>query len=100
VDWGAIVTSLEGAGLDVQPPVTQRDTLLALGITDLDLRLRAEHREAVETGAGAAAVRALSRRHTLRALLDPGGLGGLQVVVGTKSVAWPLGRANGQRATR
>jgi SAM-dependent MidA family methyltransferase len=101
VDWGAIATSLEGAGLDVQPPVTQRDTLLALGITNLDLRLRAEHRDAIEAGAGAAAVRALSRRHALRALLDPGGLGGMQVVAGTKSVAWPLGRGpNGQRERR
>jgi SAM-dependent MidA family methyltransferase len=91
VDWAAIATSLAGAGLDAQPPVTQRDTLLALGIQDLDRLLRAEHEEAIETGAGAAAVRALSRRYALRALLDPGGLGGLQVVVGTKSVAWTPG---------
>lgn len=88
VDWGTITSSLEGAGLDVRPPVTQRDTLLALGISDLDAGLRGEHEDAVDTGAGAAAVRALSRRQALRALLDPGGLGGLQVVVGTKSVAW------------
>jgi SAM-dependent MidA family methyltransferase len=98
VDWRAVATSLERAGLDVRPPVTQRDALKALGITDLDLRLRAEHREAVATGAGAAAVRALSRRHALRALLDPGGLGGLQVVVGTKSVAWPLGKDSNRPA--
>jgi NADH dehydrogenase [ubiquinone] 1 alpha subcomplex assembly factor 7 len=90
VDWGAVASSLEGAGLDARPPVTQRDTLLALGIEDFDRRLRAEHDEAAATGAGAAAVRALSRRHALRALLDPGGLGGMQVMVGTKSVAWRL----------
>jgi SAM-dependent MidA family methyltransferase len=91
VNWRAVTTTLARAGFDVRPPVTQRDALVALGITDLDLRLRAEHREAIAAGAGAAAVRALSRRHALRALVDPGGLGGLQVVVGTKSVAWPLG---------
>jgi SAM-dependent MidA family methyltransferase len=89
VDWGTIATSLRTAGLEVRPPVTQRDTLRALGITELDRQLRAEQEEAARTGAGAAAVRALSRRQALRALLDPGGLGGLQVLVATKSVAWP-----------
>lgn len=89
VDWGTIATSLRTAGFEVRPPVTQRDNLLALGITELDRQLRAEQEEAARTGAGAAAVRALSRRQALRALLDPGGLGGLQVLVATKSVAWP-----------
>jgi NADH dehydrogenase [ubiquinone] 1 alpha subcomplex assembly factor 7 len=89
VDWGTIASSLRTAGFRVWPPVAQRDTLLALGITELDGRLRAEHEVAVRRGAGAAAVRAFSRRQALRALLDPGGLGGLQVLVATKAAQWP-----------
>ena len=40
----------------------------------------------IARGEGALAVRALSRRQALAALLDPGGLGGLQVMVGGRGI--------------
>jgi hypothetical protein len=64
----------------------QAAVLKALGAAELDRSLRDSHGTAVAQGKGAEAVRALSRRHALRALLDEGGLGGLQVVTGYREI--------------
>jgi SAM-dependent MidA family methyltransferase len=86
VDWRALETSLTRSGLALGPRTTQREVLRGLGAEELDHTLQARHREALAVGRGAEAVRALSRRHALAALLDPGGLGGLEVVWGTRGV--------------
>lgn len=80
VDWTAIgLACSQEAGIVTAGPVAQRSVLLELGARDVDERLREEHKSFLDSGHGAEAVRALSRRQALRALLDPGGLGGLQV---------------------
>ena len=92
-NWTAVRSALTRAGFEVTAPLLQRDVLHELGAEELDAHLRARHDEANATGDGAAAVRSLSRRQALGALLDPGGLGGLQVVVGGRGVpALVLGR--------
>ncbi len=86
VNWDPIVSALRDEGLEVSGPVPQAAVLKALGAAELDRSLRDSHGTAVAQGKGAEAVRALSRRHALRALLDEGGLGGLQVVTGYRGV--------------
>lgn len=86
-NWTIVRRTCEALGLNVTEPVPQREVLLALGARDLGEELRAEHSRAAGEGRGADAVRALSRRSSLGAILDPGGLGGLGVVIATRGIA-------------
>jgi SAM-dependent MidA family methyltransferase len=89
VDWVPIRRALESDGFEVLGPQRQRRVLQALGAAELDRELVERHRADLSAGRGAPAVRALSRRQALRALLDPGGLGHLQVVAGIKGLEPP-----------
>lgn len=89
VDWRAVAGALRRAGCAVTGPRTQSATLRALGASELDAGLRGAHLEATAGGRGAEAVRALSRRAALAALLDSGGLGGLGVLLGVKNCPPP-----------
>ena len=87
VDWAAIKEACrQESGVETFGPRSQREVLVALGAHDLDDELRALHTKELEAGRGASALRALSRRQAIGALLDPGGLGGLQVVVAARGV--------------
>ena len=80
VDWTAIgLACSQESGISTAGPAAQRDVLIQLGAREIDEELKAEHQSFLDSGRGADAVRSLSRRQALRALLDPGGLGGLQV---------------------
>lgn len=85
-NWTIVRTVCAELGWDVTGPLPQRDLLLDLGARDLDAELRRLHSEAAAERRGAEAVRALSRRSALGALLDPGGLGGLGVMIATKGI--------------
>ncbi|MDQ4125982.1 MAG: SAM-dependent methyltransferase [Actinomycetota bacterium] len=85
-NWTIVRAVCEELGWDVTGPLPQREVLLGLGARDLDAALRDSHREALASGLGAEAVRALSRRSALGALLDPGGLGGLGVMIATRGI--------------
>ncbi|HVF52607.1 MAG TPA: SAM-dependent methyltransferase [Actinomycetota bacterium] len=89
VNWTAVVGALRRRGLDTHGPLPQRDVLRHLGLAELDASLRSVHDAALARGDGAGAIRALSRRGGLGTLTDPGGLGGLGVVVGLKDVPAP-----------
>lgn len=84
VNWTAVRTALAVGGFEVHGPFKQRALLKALGSAASDSALRAEHRDAILRGDGAAALRSLSRRQALGALTDPGGLGGLDVMIGVR----------------
>ncbi|MDQ3981124.1 MAG: SAM-dependent methyltransferase [Actinomycetota bacterium] len=81
-NWTVVRRTCEAAGLSVRGPLQQREVLLELGAGEVDRELRAAHAQA----RGADAVRALSRRGALGAILDPGGLGGLGVMVATRGI--------------
>jgi SAM-dependent MidA family methyltransferase len=83
-NWTAIRAALEAAQMEVRGPLPQRNVMVALGARDLDEDLRKRHRDAIGSRRGAEAVALLSRRQALGALLDPSGLGGLDVVAGLK----------------
>ena len=85
-NWTIVRETCRSLGWDVTGPVPQKDVLLALGARDLDAELRAAHEAALADGRGAEAVRTLSRRSALGALLDPGGLGGLGVMIATNGI--------------
>ena len=89
VNWTSIRGALERAGMATAGPLAQRDVLLALGARALDLSLKDAHEAALAEGLGAAAVGHLSRRQALGALIDPGGLGALQVVAGVRGIDPP-----------
>jgi SAM-dependent MidA family methyltransferase len=89
VNWDTIGSALRQEGLEVAGPAPQANVLRALGAAELDRRLRDSHSSALAEKRGAEAVRALSRRHALRALLDEGGLGGLQVMAGYRNITKP-----------
>lgn len=87
VDWAGIKEACrQESGVETVGPRSQREVLVALGAHDLDDELKALHAQELERGRGAPAVQALSRRQAIGAMLDPGGLGGLQVVVATRGV--------------
>ena len=90
VNWTAVRAALSAAGMEVHGPVAQADVLRDLGAADLDRDLRAGHDAALAAGRGADAVAALSRRHALRALIDPAGMGGFGVMTGARGVG-PIG---------
>lgn len=85
-NWTSIMDALRHERMTVTPPTAQRDVLLALGAKDLEATFKDDYLRAISEGRGADAVAALSRRQALGALLDPGGLGGLQVVAGFKAI--------------
>lgn len=88
-NWTAVTAALEATGNEVTGPLAQRTILRRLGLEALHDALREEFRTASAAGEGGTAVRALSRRQALGALGDPGGLGGLEVVVGSRGIASP-----------
>jgi SAM-dependent MidA family methyltransferase len=96
-NWTAIERVLHDAGMDVHGPIVQRELLLSLGLGDIDDDLRSVHATALRNREGSRAVAALSRRQALRALVDPSGLGGLQVIAGTRAVTFSLGDGSGDR---
>lgn len=85
-NWTIVRQTCEELGLDVDGPLPQREVLRALGAREFEENLRAAYADSSAEGRGAAAVRALSRRSALGALLDPGGLGGLGVVVASRGI--------------
>lgn len=89
VDWTGVEAVLEGLGLEVCGPLPQHEVLRRLGARDLDDELRRAHDTALQDERGADAIALLSRRQALRALLDAGGLGGLDVMAGLKDIGAP-----------
>ncbi len=85
-NWTAVRNACAAAGITVAPVVSQRRALEALGLHRLHDELRATYDRAVEDGRGADGIAALSRRQALGALADPGGLGGLQVLVAARGI--------------
>lgn len=85
-NWTIVRATCEELGFDVAGPRPQRDVLLSLGARAVDDRLKTEHATAAAEGRGVDAVRTLSRRSALGALLDPGGLGGLGVVIAVRGI--------------
>lgn len=85
-NWTSVSGALARAGFVVDGPTDQRTVLLDLGARALDESLRTAHLTATAEGRGADIVKALSRRQALGVLLDPSGLGGLQVVAGFRGI--------------
>ena len=85
-NWDLSRLALEREGWRVTGPTPQGRVLRDLGLGDLQESFAARHRELAATGRGPEAVRALSRHQALGALADPAGLGGLQVLRGSKGV--------------
>jgi SAM-dependent MidA family methyltransferase len=79
-NWDALRATLEGAGYEVTGPVEQATVLRRLGLGRVEKSLR----EQSHRGGGREALRALSRRGAVATLVDPGGMGGFGVLVGTK----------------
>ncbi len=88
-NWTAVGNTLRAAGMKVVGPRLQTAALRALGLREMDEQLRDEYQRAVDEKRGADAVRAVSRRQALGTLADPGGLGGLDVVVGVRDIETP-----------
>ena len=88
-NWTSAVDALERAGMATTGPIRQREVLLALGSRGLDSTFKNDYDRAISEGRGADAVASLSRRQALGALLDPGGLGGLQVLAGIRGITTP-----------
>lgn len=86
-NWTSVSGALARAGFVVDGPTDQRTVLLDLGARALDESLRSAHIIATAEGRGADVVKTLSRRQALGVLLDPSGLGGLQVLAGYRGVA-------------
>ncbi|MGH2789787.1 MAG: class I SAM-dependent methyltransferase [Actinomycetota bacterium] len=85
-NWDLIRGVLEAEGCEVAGPTPQAEVLRDLGLGRLEDSFAASHRELAAAGRGAEAVRALSRHQALGALSDPHGLGGLEVLRGSKDV--------------
>ena len=88
-NWTSATNALARAGWASIGPARQREVLLSLGARDLEGVFKQDYERAITEGRGADAVRSLSRRQALGALLDPGGLGGLQVLVGINGIEPP-----------
>jgi SAM-dependent MidA family methyltransferase len=88
-NWTSTADAMRRSHLAVTSARPQREMLVSLGARDLDSRFRSDYEAAIAEGRGADAVAALSRRQALGALLDPGGLGGLQVLAGLKGIDAP-----------
>lgn len=85
-NWDLARSALEAAECHVTGPTPQSEVLRELGLGRLEESFAASHRELAAAGRGADAVRALSRHQALGALADPHGLGGLQVLRGSKGI--------------
>ena len=83
-NWDLVRSVLEAEAWGVKGPTPQREVLHGLGLGELQATLAEHHRKLTRAGAGAEAVRALSRRQAANLVSDPDGLGGLGVVTGTK----------------
>ena len=79
-NWNVVIGELVQAGWRPAAPVPQKAFLENLGARELSSAYKEAHDEALREGRGADAVRALSGRSAIVALLDEGGLGGLDVV--------------------
>ena len=88
-NWTVVGDALRRNGFRVTGPRLQRRVLTALGLVERDDELRRLHLDAITEKKGTVALKALSRRQALGALADPGGLGGLQVVAGTRGIELP-----------
>lgn len=88
-NWTLVRRAIESGGCVAAGPLPQRTILRTLGSASVDARLRAEHESALAAGRGADAVRTLSRRQALGALLAPGGMGSFGVMAGMKDLATP-----------
>lgn len=86
-NWTSTADALRRNGMTPTDRHTQRDVLIALGAKSLDGSFKQGYSEAISEGRGADAVASLSRRQALGALLDRGGLGGLQVMAGLKEIS-------------
>jgi SAM-dependent MidA family methyltransferase len=84
-NWNVVIGELMQAGWQVAAPTEQGAFLEKLGARELSSAYKEAHDEAVQEGRGADAVRALSGRSAIATLLDPGGLGGLDVVAGFRA---------------
>jgi SAM-dependent MidA family methyltransferase len=99
VDLRALAEEAREAGLAVWGPVPQRDALLALGFRTWMSGLRSRQAEAQLARAPREAARLYSERQRASILVDPGKLGGLQLMVlGTEGLP-PPAAALGDRAT-
>lgn len=85
-NWTIVRSTCRALGWDARGPVAQREVLLHLGAREIEADLREAHASALADRRGADAIRALSQRSALGALLDPGGLGGLGVMVATAGI--------------
>jgi SAM-dependent MidA family methyltransferase len=90
VNWTSVAAELGRAGLGIDEPRTQREALRTLGAGDVDASLRELYGRATAEGRGADALRALSRRQGLGALLEPAGLGGLEVLTAVRGIPGDL----------
>ena len=88
-NWTSATQALQRAEMRAIGPIRQREVLLALGARDLDTSFKQGYEQAISEARGSDAVAFISRRQALGALLDPGGLGGLQVLAGLKSIETP-----------
>ena len=86
VDWTSVRLALRDGGLTTIGPLDQASFLRGLGAAQLDAAAKEEHERALRCGDGTGAIRALSRRQAIGALTDPGGLGGLGVMVGLRGL--------------
>lgn len=88
-NWTSATGALVREGWTPAGPLRQREVLLSLGAGDLEASFKQDYESAIGEGRGANAVASLSRRQALGALLDPGGLGGLQVLAGLRGIDPP-----------
>jgi SAM-dependent MidA family methyltransferase len=84
-NWDALRAALEMAGYEVTGPVPQAQVLRRLGLGRVESALKDEGRR----GRGREVVRALSRRGAIASLVDPSGMGGFGVLVGSKGCEPP-----------
>ncbi len=95
VDLTALATFGERLGLRVWGPVSQRDALLALGFGERAEADRVATAEAVDEGRHLEAARRWAERSRESLLIDPGGLGSLQVMAFGIGVDAPLAAVRG-----
>lgn len=79
VDISHLQRAATAAGLVAEPPVSQRDFLLSLGLRDVVDALRNEERDVRREGRHTDGLRALAERSRVEALAARGGLGDLVV---------------------
>jgi SAM-dependent MidA family methyltransferase len=88
-NWTSAESAMRRSGMTTHGPLGQRAVLLSLGARVLDASFKDDYETAISEARGADAVACISRRQALGALLDPGGLGGLQVLAGFKGIDTP-----------